>query len=88
MAPYAAQAAIIDLDFEGIAPYPNSSNVQILNYYNGGTSSVGTSGPNHGISFSSNSLVICLNSTTAPTPRAGLGANLSPRRPVFPLRHP
>jgi len=59
----AAQAAIV-LSFEGIAPYPNSNNVQILDYYNGGTSSIGTSGTNYGISFSSNSLLLCLNSDT------------------------
>jgi PEP-CTERM motif len=56
-----ASAAVIDLTFEGIAPYPNGNNVSILDYYNGGTSSVGTSGTDYGISFPSNALVICLN---------------------------
>jgi len=60
----AAQAAVITLDFEGIAPYPNGNNVFVQGFYNGGTSSIGTSGPNYGIEFSPNSLLICLNSTT------------------------
>jgi hypothetical protein len=72
----AAHAAVSDLNFENIAiGYPFSNNVQILNYYNGGTSSVGTSGPNFGVSFSTNALVICLNSLTVDcsnTSRGGL----------------
>ena len=73
-----AQAAIIDLTFDGIAPtYPfNSSSVFIENYYNGGTSSAGTTGPNYGISFSSNALNICLNDvggSCSNTSKGGLG---------------
>ncbi len=71
----AAQAAVISLDFEGIAPYPNGNNVLIQEYYNGGTASNGNSGTNYGISFSANSLLICLNSTTVTcsnTSRGGL----------------
>jgi hypothetical protein len=74
----AARAAVITLDFEGIAPYPNSNNVLIQGFYNGGTSSIGTSGPNYGIEFSRNSLLICLNSTTvfcSNTSRGGLAPN-------------
>lgn len=72
-----AKANIITLDFEKIAnSYPfDSSNVFVNDYYNGGTSSVGTSGPNYGIGFSSNSLVICLNSNSvfcSNTSRGGL----------------
>jgi len=54
-------AAVVDLTFENIAPYPNGNNVFIENYYNGGTSSIGTSGPNYGVAFPSNALLICLN---------------------------
>jgi hypothetical protein len=56
-----ASASIVVLDFEGIAPHPNSSNVFIQDFYNGGSSSIGTSGPNFGVEFSANSLLICLN---------------------------
>ena len=71
-----AMAAVIDLTFENIAPYPNGNNVFIENYYNGGTSSIGTSGTNYGVSFPSNALLICLNTigtTCSNTSRGGLG---------------
>jgi hypothetical protein len=50
--------------------------VFILNYYNGGTSSLGTTGPNYGVSFPANALNICLNTLTTDcsnTSRGGLG---------------
>jgi hypothetical protein len=55
-----ASAAVV-LDFEGVnATYPSGfANVQ--DFYNGGTSSDGTSGTNFGIEFTSNALAICLN---------------------------
>ncbi len=56
-----ASAAVIVLDFEGIAPHPNNNNVTIDDYYNGGTSGNGSSGTNFGIGFSDNALLICLN---------------------------
>jgi hypothetical protein len=71
-----AGAGVIDINFENIAPYPNSSNVSILNYYNGGTSSIGTTGTNYGISFPSNALLICLNTigtSCSNTSHGGLG---------------
>ena len=72
-----ANAAVIDLTFENIATYPwDSSNTYILDYYNGGTSSVGTSGPNYGVSFPANALNICLNTIgtiCSNTSRGGLG---------------
>jgi hypothetical protein len=71
-----ARAAVVDLTFEGIAPYPNNNDVFIQGFYDGGTSSIGTSGPNFGVSFSSNALLICLNSssvTCSNTSRGGLG---------------
>lgn len=74
-----ALADVIVLNFENIAPYPNSSStnpVAIENYYNGGTSSVGTSGTNYGVYFNSNALVVCLNTASvvcSETSRGGLG---------------
>ncbi len=59
-----ASAAVIVLDFEGIAPYPNNNDIAISDFYNGGTSGAGLSGVNHGIGFSDNALLICLNSQT------------------------
>jgi hypothetical protein len=70
-----AQAAIVSLNFEGIAPYPNSNDVLIQDFYNGGTASNGNSGTNFGVSFGRNALLICLNSTTitcSNTSRGGL----------------
>ena len=71
-----AGASTIDLTFENIAPYPNGNNVFIENFYNGGTSSIGTSGPNYGISFPDNALLICLNTigtSCSNTSRGGQG---------------
>lgn len=73
-----ARAATVDLTFEGIAPYPygDGADVYIENFYNGGTSSIGTSGTNYGISFPSNALLICLNTpgtTCSNTSKGGLG---------------
>lgn len=73
---FPSTASIVSLDFEGIAPYPNSNNVFVQEFYNGGTSSNGSSGTNYGISFGSNALLICLNSTSvvcSNTSRGGLG---------------
>jgi hypothetical protein len=73
---FPSTASIVSLDFEGIAPYPNSNNVFVEDFYNGGTSSNGSSGTNYGISFGSNALLICLNSTSefcSNTSRGGLG---------------
>jgi hypothetical protein len=71
-----AHANVIDLTFEGVnATYP-SGFAQIQNFYNGGTSSDGTSGPNFGISFPDNALALCLNTigtSCSNTSRGGLG---------------
>lgn len=81
-----AQAAVVSLNFEGVnATYP-SGYAQILNFYNGGLSSVGTTGTNFGASFGSNALAICLNSTTvncSNTSRGGLGDPASQRGGLF-----
>jgi hypothetical protein len=72
-----AFADTVVLNFEGInTPYPTENYASIENFYNGGTSSVGTSGPNYGITFSSNALAICLNTpgeVCSNTSRGGLG---------------
>lgn len=59
-----ASHAQIVLDFEKInAAYPDKPTplTSINNFYNGGTSSVGTSGVNYGVTFSSNAFGLCLN---------------------------
>lgn len=61
MAGTSAGATTIVLDFENIAPHPSGNNVLVEDFYNGGTSSIGTSGTDFGIEFSDNSLAICLN---------------------------
>ncbi|HND56372.1 MAG TPA: hypothetical protein PLV92_28335, partial [Pirellulaceae bacterium] len=56
-----AQADVVVLNFEGInATYPSGS-AQVLDFYNGGMSSDGTSGTNYGVEFTDNALAICLN---------------------------
>ena len=82
----AANAAVVTLTFENIAPYPNGNNVQVLDYYNGGTSSIGTSGTNYGVSFDGNGTVICLNTGAAicsNTSRGGLGSPTSQDAALF-----
>ena len=59
-----AQASVITLNFEGIAPFPNANNVQLNGYYNGGTASNGNSGPNYGVEFSPGAVLLCLNTST------------------------
>jgi len=72
-----AQAAVVSLDFEGInASYPTEDFAAIQAFYNGGTSSAGTSGTNFGVSFGENALALCLNQLRercSNTSRGGLG---------------
>jgi len=71
-----SMASVIVLDFEKIAAYPNNSDTLVQGFYNGGTSSNGSSGTNYGVEFSSNALAICLNTLNAScsnTSRGGLG---------------
>jgi PEP-CTERM motif len=81
-----ARAAVIDLTFEGInSTYP-SGYAFINGFYDGGTSSDGTSGPNYGIAFSSNAQAICLNTTgvsCSNTSRGGLGDPNSQKGALF-----
>ncbi len=64
------------LDFEGVnATYP-SGFAFVESFYNGGTSSDGTTGTNFGVDFSSNAQAICLNTPgviCSNTSRGGLG---------------
>ena len=81
-----ALAASIYLDFEGIAPYPNNNNVSIGDYYNGGTSSIGTSGTNYGVQFTSEALLLCMNTagtTCSNTSRGGQGIPTSQYGALF-----
>ena len=84
--PAAANAAVVSLNFEGVnATYP-SNYANVLGFYNGGTSSDGTSGTNYGIAFSDNALAICLNSqvvTCSNTSRGGLGDPNSQKGGLF-----
>lgn len=81
-----ASAQVVSLNFEGVnATYP-SGFAQVLDFYNGGTSSDGTTGTNYGISFGSNALAICLNSlevVCSNTSRGGLGDPNSQRGGLF-----
>lgn len=83
-----ARADVVSLNFEDIgAGYPfSSSTTNILEFYNGGTSSVGTTGTNYGVSFGSNALAICLNSLAvycSNTSRGGLGDPTSQEGALF-----
>ena len=81
----AAQAQV--LNFEGInSAYPSRDFANIQGFYNGGSSSQGTSGSNFGVEFSSNALAICLNTVGAScsnTSRGGLGDPNSQRGGLF-----
>lgn len=71
-----AAADVVVLDFEGVnSSYP-SGFAFIQDYYNGGTSSDGTSGTDYGVNFSANAQAICLNTigtSCSNTSRGGLG---------------
>lgn len=78
--PAAAQAQV--LNFEGIAPtypfvYP-SDRIFIQEFYNGGTSSAGTSGPNYGVEFSPNAEAHCLNTIGVVCTNASRGGQGDP----------
>ena len=89
LAPVAAQAQV--LNFEGInSTYP-SEHAYIQDFYNGGSSSDGTSGTNYGIAFSSNAQAICLNTPgvfCSNTSRGGLGDPNSQQGGLFFLSGP
>ncbi|MEO5824628.1 MAG: PEP-CTERM sorting domain-containing protein [Gemmatimonadales bacterium] len=89
VAPAVANAQVID--FEGVnATYP-SGFAFINGYYDGGTSSDGTTGTDYNVTFSSNAQAICLNSTTvycSNTSRGGLGSPTSQQGGLFFLSGP
>jgi hypothetical protein len=69
-----SQAATISLNFEDIDNGSSSTNIN--NFYNGGTSSIGTSGVDYGVTFSSNALALSLNTLgniVSNTSRGGQG---------------
>ena len=70
-----AHASVMTLNFEGVnSTYP-SGFAFVQDFYNGGTSSDGTSGTNFGVSFTSNAQAICLNTigtSCSNTSRGGL----------------
>ena len=81
-----AMSQVVYLDFENIAPYPNNNTVQIGGYYNGGTSSIGTSGTNFGVQFTTSAILLCLNTAgtnCSNTSRGGLGIPTSQRGALF-----
>lgn len=73
----AAFADTVVLNFEGInSTYPTDNLTFILGFYDGGTSSAGTSGTNYGVIFSANAQALCLNTPgvlCSNTSRGGLG---------------
>ena len=58
------RAAIVDLTFEGVAASYPFERTKINDFYNGGTSGAGTSGPDYGVTFSRGLNAACLNSLT------------------------
>lgn len=79
-------ANVITLNFEGVAPYPNGNNVLVGDFYNGGTSSAGLSGPNLGVAFNGDVLLLCLNTagvTCSNTSKGGLGVPGSDKGAIF-----
>ena len=60
----ALSAAIVDLTFEGVAASYPFSRTKINDFYNGGMSGAGTSGPDYGVTFSRGLNAACLNSLT------------------------
>lgn len=86
LATAAAQAGVITLNFEGVAPYPNGNNVLVNEFYNGGTSSAGLSGPNLGVQFNGDVLLLCLNTagvTCSNTSKGGLGVEGSDKGAIY-----
>jgi hypothetical protein len=59
-----AHAAIVDLTFEGVAASYPFARTKINDFYNGGTSGAGMSGPDYGVTFSRGLNAACLNSLT------------------------
>ena len=74
-APKSQAATVTVVDFENILP-TGTQTANINEFYNGGNSSVGTSGTNLGVTFSDNALALCLNTLSescSNTSRGGQG---------------
>jgi hypothetical protein len=72
-------AAPFVLDFEGIAAHPHdNSSIFVETFYNGGTSSNGTAGPNYGVTFDAPTLLVCLNTLTDVCSNASRGGQGDP----------
>jgi hypothetical protein len=84
--PKSQAATVTVLDFEGINIGTTTNYANVNDFYNGGTSSAGTSGTDFGVGFSSNALAICLNTLTescSNTSRGGQGNPNSQRGGLF-----
>jgi hypothetical protein len=83
----AAGAAVVTLTFEGVnTTYPSNEYANVAEFYNGGTSSVGTSGANLGVSFAASAIAYCFNSATetcSATSRGGVGDPASANTGIF-----
>ena len=90
--PAVATAAVVYLDFEGIAPYPSGNAVLILDYYDGGAASNGNIGPDFGVQFSGGATLLCLNNIgtlCSNTSRGDVGIATSRQGAMFfPLSNP
>lgn len=85
---HVASGGVVYLDFEGIVPAANGSflTADILDYYNGGTSSNGASGTDFGVSFTEGATAFCLNTLVencSNTSKGGLGIPTSSRGAFF-----
>jgi len=88
-----AEYKIVYLKFEGININEDVSGdlATVLDFYNGGTSSAGTSGTDYNINFDPNALALKLNTLTvnvSNTSRCGLGDPTSSRGALFWLAGP
>jgi len=83
-----AGGGVIDLNFAGVSSeaYPFSDNPFVQGFYDGGTSSDGTTGVNYGINFPGDAQVICLNTVgvvCSNTSQGGLGNPASAYTAMF-----
>jgi PEP-CTERM motif len=83
----AANAQVITLDFEGIVAL-NGNITTVGNFYNGGTSGDGTTGVNHGITFSAGAQAICKATQGGPACTGNFDGAPSPRSVLFFLNDP
>jgi hypothetical protein len=65
LAPVTAQAAIT-LDFEGVDTDPSIKKpiIYLGDFYNGGSSTIGTVGADYGVTFGNRGALVCLNTTS------------------------